>query len=169
MQKKGAIELSMNTIIVIVIGVTLLILGLTFVTSTFNRISDLGIKSFEVADKTLQDRMGASDKMYIPGTEFKIDPGSSATITVGIQNFGEETTSSKFKVDVTSDVNNTKSWFVLPPELTLEPGDKKSFPLKITLPKGAPPGKSYQFVVTSYKGSERWDEEAIIVSVNDNQ
>ena len=36
--KKGALELSVNTIVVIVIGVTLLILGLVFVRNIFTKI-----------------------------------------------------------------------------------------------------------------------------------
>ena len=49
-QKKGAIELSMTTIIVIILGITLLSLGLIWVKGTFGDITRLSRSAFEQAD-----------------------------------------------------------------------------------------------------------------------
>lgn len=165
MQKKGAIELSMTTIIVIVIGITLLVLGLTFVTNIFKRTADLAKKAFEISDKELQDRMTATQRMYIPQFDVELEPGASTTITVGIKNFGEEETPSAFKVDIVPSEDGKKEWFTLPPTLSLRPGEVKGFPLKVNLPDNALPGKSYAFTVASYKENELWDQEAMIISV----
>ena len=51
--KKGALELSINTIVVIVIGVTLLTLGLVFVRGIFTKTSDLSEKAFQDANEQL--------------------------------------------------------------------------------------------------------------------
>lgn len=48
-KKRGAIELSMTTIIVIVIGVTLLSLGLIFVRGVFNKVEGLSRGAFDQA------------------------------------------------------------------------------------------------------------------------
>ena len=49
MNKKGALELSMNTIIIIVIGVVLLSLGLIFVRGLFGQVESLSKSAFETA------------------------------------------------------------------------------------------------------------------------
>lgn len=59
MNKKGALELSMNTIIIIVIGVVLLSLGLMFVRGIFTQTTDLSDKVFANANKEL-DALGGS-------------------------------------------------------------------------------------------------------------
>ena len=51
--KKGALELSVNTIIIIVIGVTLLTLGLLFVRNIFTQTTDLSQTAFENANREL--------------------------------------------------------------------------------------------------------------------
>ena len=51
--KKGAIELSMTTIIVIVMGVTLLILGITFVRTIFTKIQNISETTFDQAGDIL--------------------------------------------------------------------------------------------------------------------
>ncbi len=166
--KKAAIEMSMTTIIVIVLGVTLLILGLIFVRTIFEKVTSIAGKGFTIADKELQERMGSSDKIYIPGVEFEIDSGKSITITIGVQNFGDETTPSKFKLNIIpGDNSGKKEWFILPPEGTLKIGETKGFPLKIKLPKGAPPGKSYTFTISILKNNQEYESQAVIVTVKE--
>ena len=48
--KKGAIELSMTTIIVIIMGITLLSLGLIWIRGTFSEITGLSKGAFEKAE-----------------------------------------------------------------------------------------------------------------------
>src|SRR3989338_7889465 len=75
MNKKGAIELSMTTIIVIVIGVVLLSLGLVWVRGTFLQ-----------ADQEIREKMGGDSKFYISGQTFDLKVKSKITINVGVQN-----------------------------------------------------------------------------------
>ncbi|MBI2148050.1 hypothetical protein HYU23_00060 [Candidatus Woesearchaeota archaeon] len=168
--KKGAIELSITTIIVVVIGVTLLIFGLVFVRGVFEKVTTLTEDAFRAAEKEVQQRMGASDKIYVSGVNFEVESGKSTVFTVGVQNFGEETTVSKFKIDIVPGDTKIKKdeWFTLPPEDNLKPGDKKGFPVKVTLPKGAPPGKSYTFTIRVFKNNEEYASQAIIVSVKES-
>ena len=55
MQKKGAIELSMSTIIVVIIGVVLLILGLTFVRGIFSKTDVLTGNAFDEAETAMKN------------------------------------------------------------------------------------------------------------------
>jgi len=71
MNKKGALELSVSTIIIIVIGVTLLVLGLVFVQGTFRKVTELSEGAFRAADEQIQNNMGANQNM--PGDMILID------------------------------------------------------------------------------------------------
>src|SRR3989344_6605784 len=62
--KKGALELSVNTIVVIVIGVTLLTLGLVFVRGILTKATDLSDEAFENANKQL-DALGGSVNEFL--------------------------------------------------------------------------------------------------------
>jgi hypothetical protein len=73
--KKGAIELSMTTIIVVVIGITLLTLGLTWVKGTLGSVTDLTDEAFAMSDQELENLFSDSTDLL------KIVP-STATITI---------------------------------------------------------------------------------------
>src|SRR3989344_3991402 len=62
--KKGALELSVNTIIIIVIGVTLLTLGLLFVRNIFTQTTDLSQTAFENANREL-DALGGNINEFL--------------------------------------------------------------------------------------------------------
>jgi len=61
--KKGAIELSMTTIIVIVIGITLLTLGLTWVRGSLGKITDLTNQAFDLSDQEIENMFANSDEL----------------------------------------------------------------------------------------------------------
>lgn len=84
--KRGALELSMTTIIVIVIGVTLLSLGIIWVRNTMEKVTELSDASFATAQQELQERMGSNDAFYVKGNYFKVKRGAIVDITVGAQN-----------------------------------------------------------------------------------
>ncbi len=61
--KKGAIELSMTTIIVIIIGITLLTLGLSWVKSSLNKVMDLTDQAFSMSDQEIEEMFANSDDL----------------------------------------------------------------------------------------------------------
>lgn len=72
MGKKGAIELSMNTIVVVVIGITLLVLGLVFVRGIFQRLGIIGTKAFEAGEQELKlIQAGESKINFLASAEVK--------------------------------------------------------------------------------------------------
>jgi len=67
MQKKGAIEFSMTTIMVVIIGVAVLALGLAWVRGTFKQIDELTESSLENAE-TILGEVAFTGKISAPAT-----------------------------------------------------------------------------------------------------
>ena len=87
MKKRGAMELSMNTIIVIVIGITLLSLGLVFIRAICKNIRNLAEGAFEQADAEI-GRLQAVDRLLtISPNNIKLQQGKSKAVDVIIANF----------------------------------------------------------------------------------
>jgi len=85
--KKGAIELSMTTIIVIVVGVVMLTLGLTWVKSIFSRVGDTTTRVFDLSDTTISDLFQTSDKLLgISPDEIDLPQGDSRTVDIVMAN-----------------------------------------------------------------------------------
>lgn len=68
--KKGAIELSMSTIIVVILGIALLSLGLVWVRGNLTQITDLSDQAFDLSEQQIQDLFSDSDSLV------KISPDS---------------------------------------------------------------------------------------------
>lgn len=167
-QKRGAIELSMTTIIVIVLGITLLVLGITWVSGLFESITELTESQFASAQKLIVGQMGANEKFYVAGSSFDVESGKSVTINVGIQNFGTSGTTNKFKIEVTAGEGADSKWFTIPGEQEVRVGDKKGIPIVLKTPKGTEPGKSFSFVIKALKDGQFYDSDAIVVSVKES-
>ena len=90
--KKGAIELSMTTIIVIVIGITLLTLGITWVKNSMGDVMDLTDSAFAMSDQELENLFSDSTDLLkiVPGT-IEMGTGDSAMVGVIFYNLESET------------------------------------------------------------------------------
>ncbi len=84
--KRGAIELSMTTIIVIVLGVTLLILGLAFLQGTFKKIGALTDKTFEEGEAALQNLGTITEPLTLTSSRVALEQGESKGIGVVVLN-----------------------------------------------------------------------------------
>jgi len=107
--KKGALELSINTIIIIVIGVTLLTLGLVFVQNIFTQTSDLSAKAFEDANRALAalgDNVNEILTVY-PET-VRIEAGDVSGFSALIKNIDENSYSGVIAKVVTSEIASSK-------------------------------------------------------------
>lgn len=85
--KRGAIELSMTTIIVIVIGITLLSLGLIWVKNTFSNIGDMTQKQFDQADQIIDATPNTDEKISVP-IQINAKSGKDTGFTFYIRNDG---------------------------------------------------------------------------------
>src|SRR3989338_6223026 len=88
--KKGALELSMNTIVIIVIGVTLLILGLAFVRNIFGKVGGLAEGAFEEAQGKVSDFSTISKSLTVSPERIDVKKGDSKIIAVVIANLKDK-------------------------------------------------------------------------------
>ena len=86
MQKKGAIEFSMTTIMVIIIGVVVLALALAWVRGTFKDISGITEEAFEGAKEQLRAELTSQDPLGISPSTLSLKSGESTTVAVGFLN-----------------------------------------------------------------------------------
>ncbi len=94
--KKGAIEMSITTIIVIVIGITLLTLGLTWVRGIFTKLDKITSGTFDQATVEIgKIRQGGGEKLNMPSS-VTVKQGSKETVQSIVYN--EDTSSHSFEI-----------------------------------------------------------------------
>lgn len=87
LNKKASLELSIRTIVIVVLAMTLLGLGLGFVRNMFKDIGGISTDVTEqVRQKILDDLITGDKKISFPKTQIIIDKGGSDLLTVGIRN-----------------------------------------------------------------------------------
>lgn len=165
MNKKGAVELSMNTIVVVVIAIVLLSLGLVFVRKIMGEVSETSTSAFEAADQEIQELMGGDKAFFVSGLSHEGKVGEKITISAGIQNFLGE--SMKFKIEIESaDDDSDVSWIQTPKEMFVKAGEKNGFPVIVTIPKTARSGMSAFYSVNVYDSTgELYGSEVLAVNV----
>ncbi len=166
--KKGAIELSMTTIIVIVIGVVLLSLGLMWVRGLFEKITILTTGAFEQADQEIRERMGGNERFYVSGQAFDIKVNGDKMISIGIQNLADiGGTSESFTLTKVQSGTNIlpELEFIIPGEQKIPLGEKMGIPVIIKAPKTTTPGKTYSYKIIVNKGGSEYDSKVILITV----
>ena len=87
LDKKGAVELSMTTIIIIVIGITILSLGLVWIRSVFTDVGSLTEGAFDQADAQISDLFSDSeDPVALSPSETRMEQDDITTATLTINN-----------------------------------------------------------------------------------
>jgi len=166
MNKKGAIELSMNTIVVVVIAIVLLSLGLVFVRKIMGEITETSGSAFEAADQEIQELMGGDSAFFIAGQfgrEAKV--GEKINFNAGIQNFEGEIIDFKINVEA-ADSESDISWVKIPDSLPVNAGEKRGFPITITIPKTAKSGSTHMWHINViYEDGSPYKSELISINV----
>jgi hypothetical protein len=97
MDKKGAVELSMTTIIIIVIGITILSLGLVWIRSVFTDVGELTSGAFEQGETQIAEIFGGSNQpVALSPSETTIAQGDTSTASLAINNLGSSTVSNVY-------------------------------------------------------------------------
>ena len=169
--KKAAIELSMTTIIIIIVGVTLLSLGLMWINNIFGEVDVLTDDAFSTARKVVQQDMAPDDSFYVSGYTIEARKGKMTTFYVGVQFSGEIGDEKKYTITARafnedgSGANNDDIKFILPPENTeVKAGEVKGFPVGIKIGKNVAKGTVYSAIVTAEYGDGE-DQETLIIEV----
>ena len=166
LNKKAAIELSMTTIIVIIMGITLLSLGLIWIRGTFSEVTSLSKGAFEKAEGAISDIFEEVDQpIYVSPPSLEIEQETTQTVQFIITNFEQEQI--KAKANVKSSDNKLNCLFAdtlktESKEYTLKSG--KQVKIKVIVDeKGSPLGtKVCNFEVPNLKDE---NTESLIIEV----
>lgn len=138
MKKRGALELSINTIVIVVIGITLLTLGLAFVKNQFGGLTELSEGVFGAA-KTEIGKIHGGAKFTAP-TQVTAKQGETTTFTIFVANDGSQgNTPVTVNVALTAvtTVNGISARIISSPTATLKVGQEASFIVAIAATKDA--------------------------------
>jgi len=151
-RKKGAIEMSMQTIIVVVIGITLLTLGLNFVYTTFKDIEKTQRGVTEQTESQLKELFGdVEDPLTLMQQSLTMKKSDSADVNLMLKNIGEQEYEFYYEIEVAEPLpagiskSDVESWIFCSyckPEwkTKIRPGD--TIPDIVSIdPKGATPGR----------------------------
>lgn len=150
--KKGAIEMSMNTIIIVVIGITLLTLGLKFVYDIFADIGDTTGSLGELSDTEINKIFGQStDAISLTSSSTTIEQGETKYASVRIRNLASTSTKLTYTVDVQDhpaeiEKSKVETWLGKPLESEQKSGKGFLDELKIAVPASAAPLGDYKLV-----------------------
>tara|TARA_Y100000310_G_scaffold344780_1_gene459464 strand:+ start:6220 stop:6738 length:519 start_codon:yes stop_codon:yes gene_type:complete len=168
--KKGAIQLSMSTIIIIIIGVTLLGLMLTWVSGIFGQIDDETKKAFEELETQIEEQMRPGQDFLVLGQSFKTPVDESLVIGIGVRNAaGFRTTVSITVAPDTGAIGNppdANTWINLVQSgEEIEPNEIQTFKVIMKVPKTATSGDIALFKITADTGSGVTKTEPISIEV----
>ncbi len=139
--KKGSLSLSMEAIVVVVLAMTLLGLGLTFVRNMFKDIgSTTGEVQAQVRDQILGTLRTGTDKLALQSNQVNLETGESKLFAIGVAN--KDPTSIDItlnisivqaqRVDKLPFVGDEVDFFYVPGPYTLGVGDGDAYNLRLT-------------------------------------
>src|SRR3989344_1302023 len=90
MTKRGSLDISIQAIIIVVLGMTLLGLGLGFVRSQFEQIGSIGTEvQSQVREQIIGQLRTSGEQISFP-REVNLNRGESDVLTLGVQNVGSK-------------------------------------------------------------------------------
>src|SRR3989344_7026761 len=116
-EKKGAIELSMTTIVVVVIGITILTLGLKWIYNIFGGLESQRQKLIEATEEQIRDTFGQTNEpINLLTSSITIKQSEFYDLGAGIKNTFGETHTFSYTIDATDVPSNVPrqqvvSWF----------------------------------------------------------
>jgi len=148
--KKASLDMSISTIVVVILAMTLLGLGLGFIRNMFSNITDTTEQVNEDTKQKITDDMATSDKkVSFPRTDIVINKGDDLTLTVGIRNKRDSPLCYRIIFegveDNTGDVFDAQEWFKYKPGPehdceVITPAESVVKSVKLQVPKGTAGG-----------------------------
>lgn len=181
MKKKAALELSVGTIVILVLAMAMLILGIVLVRNIFTGAGD----AVELINDNVKAQINAlfneddSKKMeiYLPNHEAKVSPGKNYIVRFAVKNVLQDVSGStefKYETDVNEiesgcpiTVNKANDFIKIGRRgsLAVAPGqDPKEGLLRIEIPEGtALCSLSYSIKVTS--SGQFYDQDTFLLTI----
>ncbi|MEK6940984.1 MAG: hypothetical protein AABW49_03740 [Nanoarchaeota archaeon] len=142
-QKKGTIELSITTIVVVFIGIVLLILGVSFVQNVFSKIDTTAEKSFDQLD-TFVEQLGIEGSFSAP-SNIEVEQGESKIFKIIVGHDGLVPSPSTFVVSLkrtqgeagTATEAQVKAKIIDDTQKSIKSGQQINFPVQVIATKDA--------------------------------
>ena len=137
--KKGALQLAMSTIVIIVIAVVILILGLAFITGLFERASEQRDVIFGDLETKITG-LGSHDQRVNVQTQVTVEQGEQELFKIYIVNFEETPKTFKLTLQASSspEFQNDDVIVALQRDtLTIPDGQEASFAVGVRAIEGA--------------------------------
>ena len=167
--KKAALNLSMQTIVVIVIGVTILSLGLMWVRNTFSNIEELTVESFENAERVLGGEEDFTGMLSI-SRSISLKKGQSKVVVLRVKNIGDNAGSfslTNSPAGGNSEVQNCLSSLNFDiGGSTIQPGDIKNFEVGFTAKRSCPAGDAFYTLAITGPTPATTDDVTVKISVS---
>lgn len=168
-RKKGAIELSMTTIIVIVIGVALLSLGLMWVRGMFSRVEDLTTKSFEDAERILSGDEDFSGKIS-SSQSLTLKKGEKKVLVVRVRNINSQAGSFGANIALVEsesglDTDCLREFIIPPTSKNIDSNGIESFEVGFESARGCNPGSDFYKITVSGPGEPEYTGKTVTVRV----
>ena len=170
--KRGAIQLSMSTIIVVILGVILLILGLAFVRGIFAKTDILTDNAFDEAEKSLKNMGKITQTLTVSPSTMALDQGTSKGGAVVVKNMDTITHQYQIKVTIPDKTKTNSNIDCLIGEtesyqtdiFSLESGKERDFTLVIG-DKAESPLDTFTCVVHIFEDNAEIDSEAVLINI----
>ncbi|MDO8556307.1 MAG: hypothetical protein Q7R96_03990 [Nanoarchaeota archaeon] len=154
-EKRGALDLSMNTIVVIVIGITLLTLGLKWIYGIFGDIEKSRGQISSAMDEQIRELFGQSNEpINLLTTSKTIKQGENFDLGVGIKNTLPERHPFVYTITIDQapsnvNKNTVKSWFTSGEGTTydLASGQLQAELISLDIPKQNAPLGTYRAII----------------------
>ncbi len=175
-QKSGAIEFSITTIIVVVLGVVIIGLGIAFVGDIFDNLGRLTTQVNENAQGKIE-QLGGGTKFSVPSS-VSLKEGDSTVVKVRIGNDGSiEGEKATFRVDLKPVEGNSQTAvtaLLTEHQVALGPGDAYTFSIIVdatddALARLAAGKKTPAFLVTSTVNGNAWESRAFVVKIEQSR
>lgn len=171
MKKRGALELSVNTIVIIVIGVALLSLGLVFIKNMFGGMDKISDDIFGTANTEIS-KLHTGARLTVP-TKVDVKQGSVVNIKAFVGNDGSRCTGAAPTFTLTPALTGGGGEVgvrvISQPSIAIKQGEEATFVIGVAATKNAPlttgsitdPAVS----VTVTCGSTTYDTSAFTINV----
>jgi hypothetical protein len=160
--KKGAIELSANFIVVLVLSAVLMVGGFILMKNVFTKTTEIRATLDQQTENEIENMLSSGSKVAIPFSTKEAEKGKLVTFGIGILNILPENVGSsnenKFKVsiqfkeafdktkksitDVAKNIPNKppESWLQYSTDHVIKKNENKKLAVGIKIPKEAPSG-----------------------------
>ncbi len=128
MYKKGALELSINAIVIVILAMTLLGLGLGFVRKMFTDIGDTTTQvQSQMKEQILDDLRRGDKRLSFPSARLDVESGKEELIVVGVKNTEPLTLNFKFYIEEVIGGDNAPIPIVSDPTLATNSANPQVF------------------------------------------